>query len=49
MLFDLIDSDKEEEARTLLLKLQSTFESSIPELNRAEAMLNFTIEPDEED
>ena len=49
MLFDLIDSDREEEARKLLLKLQSTFESSIPELNRAEAMLNFTIEPDEED
>lgn len=40
-LFRLIDDGHIDEARTLLEKMRQTFESTIPELSEAEAMLTF--------
>lgn len=48
-LFNLIDEEKEGEARELLTQLQSRFGNTLPELAEAEAMLNFTMEDDEAD
>ncbi len=45
-LFCLIDEDKEIEARKFLDKLKKSFENNLPELSRAEAMLNFSINQD---
>ncbi len=42
-LFDLIDDDGVEEARTLLEELKLQFGDNIPDLARAEAMLDFSI------
>ncbi len=47
-LFDLIDNDKIKEANNLLKKLKNRFDDKLPDLAKAEAMLNFTIENDEE-
>lgn len=40
-LFDLIDNDKYDEAESLLEKLQTEHGDTIPELAKAEAMLNY--------
>jgi len=42
-LFDLIDKNEATKAKTLLSKLQEYFGDKLPELARAEAMLNFHI------
>lgn len=42
-LFDLIDKNEASKAKTLLSKLQEYFGDKLPELARAEAMLNFHI------
>lgn len=47
-LFDLIDEEQTEEAKSLLGELKSQFGDSLPDLAQAEAMLNFTIEDDNE-
>ncbi|MCD8210393.1 MAG: AAA family ATPase [Prevotella sp.] len=46
-LFCLIDEDKEAEARKLLDDLKTSFKNNLPELARAEAILNFSINLDE--
>jgi predicted ATP-binding protein involved in virulence len=48
-LFDLIDNDDTTNAKLLLGELKNRFGDNLPELVRAEAMLNFTIEDDEKD
>lgn len=48
-LFELIDTDKTEEARRLLTLMQKRFGINLPELAEAQAMLDFTIEDDEAD
>lgn len=48
-LFELIDTDKTEEARRLLTLMQERFGINLPELAEAQAMLDFTIEDDEAD
>lgn len=40
-LFDLIDNDKYDEAEDLLKKMQAEHGGMVPELAKAEAMLNF--------
>lgn len=40
-LFDLIDNDKYDEAESLLKKMQAQYGDTIPELAKAEAMLNY--------
>ena len=47
-LYDLIDNNENDRARTLLHELQSKFGDSLPDLAQAETMLNFTFEDDEE-
>jgi len=47
-LFDLIDEEQTEEAKSLLDELKSQFGDTLPDLAQAEAMLNFTIEDDNE-
>jgi predicted ATP-binding protein involved in virulence len=48
-LFDLIDNNDTANAKLLLEELRNYFGDKLPELAQAEAMLNFTIEDDEED
>ena len=48
-LFDLIDEEQTEKARFLFDELKSQFGDTLPDLARAEAMLNFTIEDDNEE
>ena len=47
-LFDLIDSGSEE-ASALLRDMQARFGDKLPELAEAEAMLDFSIEEDNEE
>lgn len=47
-LFDFIDNNKITKARDLLEVLKNHFADHLPDLAQAEAMLNFTIEDDEE-
>lgn len=48
-LFYLIDNDQETEARAKLTEMQQRFGDRLPELTRAEAMLNFQIIDDNEE
>lgn len=48
-LFEWIDNDLTEAARYLLNELQEKFGNNLPELANAEAMLNFTMENDDEE
>ena len=48
-LFDLIDQEQTEEAKTLLQQMQDRFGDSLPSLAQAEAMLNFSIINDDEE
>lgn len=47
-LFKLIDKDKDKEARIILNEMKHRFGENLPDLARAEAMLNFQIIDDDE-
>jgi len=46
-LFNFIDDDKYDEARELLHDMKSRFRDSLPELIKAETMLNFLVDSDD--
>lgn len=48
-LFSLIDDDKNREAQGLIKSLREKYNSTIPELSRAEALLAFNLSGNEED
>lgn len=47
VLFSLIDLDKYEDAREILSTMQKEFGDNLPELSKAEAMLNFLVNNDD--
>lgn len=49
ILFNYIDEEKYSEAQNKLTEMKEKFSDNLPELSKAEAMLNFMIDEDEED